>query len=656
MKFIKHLLALCVFAPSLAFADVSTIVEDGITVGVESTDSEGKGWSVRHLATQRGAELHGPVNLNGKWLYAIGGDVLTLSDDGRVVGRTTYPALIGGIRVEDNTLWLTLNTERHTGTLVAEVPHSETLQHPGAWSSYTLVALRTLSDVPPDIRKANRSPSPWRTIAPIKDDTSREDWERELTDLITIEETDLTNPMSSAYLGLAYQTLGQDALVGPAFDRAVARTKTWSDDLMVCGALERAGLIDAAKTACARAVDRMEEAGLRPKALWSLVLMVSTTQDLRVAMAQAVESKDYEAIDRIAGYFHAAFPNGEASAYVWDSLGTWLAAQGQDGLAKRWLDTAQVVEEDPLHQLFHGQTRHIDLALLLMASFGIAFVIAGFAIGVRSQRRSPGGTGWRRFIRPPTPLEAVSVLGLFFLTMWAGVEASRGVSQIGQVAAMPITVLSDTLGAPDAIMWLEKFDDSPTRTELLTYARHELESMKAGSAVTLEKPPSIRISELIREESESDAGFNPIALFELAGERDAGPGPIFFYFASLPGFLFFMIVGRIVSQLLGREKLIGVCALLPGSLSGALAPWTAVAVVSGFLYIASPVGSILHNISMPAFSKYFGLDGIGIVIQEKPDMALMVTVLVVGLIAHIISVILYAKSDQTADPGNTSGV
>lgn len=239
------------------------------------------------------------------------------------------------------------------------------------------------------------------------------------------------------------------------------------------------------------------------------------------------------------------------------------------------------------------------------------------------------------------------MLALLSLTTWALLEASRGVSQIGHAAEMPFT---DTLGAPDVIEWLETFEDSPAKTELLTYATHELDAFKSGQEVTLERPSSTRVVDLVRERSKSDASFKPLHLLDLARAGKFGahhakdPGSIFLDLLFLTGLLFFMIFGRLASQVVPRKVLIGICAFVPGSLAAAAAPWVATAVIAAFFYIVTPFGSILHKIATPSFTRYYGLQAIEAYHVTKPDLILMVSFLVLGMLLHLVSVILYARS------------
>jgi len=83
--------------------------------------------------------------------------------------------------------------------------------------------------------------------------------------------------------------------------------------------------------------------------------------------------------------------------------------------------------------------------------------------------------------------------------------------------------------------------------------------------------------------------------------------------------------------------------LVPGVALGPFGVWCSTAIAAGFLYVATPMGSILSSVSTPVFGTYYGLGALGSKINLKPDMNAMITLLVLGLVLHGASVVWELK-------------
>jgi hypothetical protein len=226
--------------------------------------------------------------------------------------------------------------------------------------------------------------------------------------------------------------------------------------------------------------------------------------------------------------------------------------------------------------------------------------------------------------------------------MWVGIEASRGVAQIGDFASIPLSALSDGLGSPDAIAWLETSPESPLKQKFLEFSQHEIEAMKTGQRTKLAPPTPQEFVRLVEERASDRAGYNPLALFDLANltqsaAQSTTPSLLFLFFGALPGFLIFGIAGRLMaSSLSGRSRY--VLAMIPGVFTGPFAVWVSACIVAGAVYLLTPIGALLHNIAVPNFGRYYGLSSLVPEHNLRPDLNLILIIFVLGLAAHIFTV------------------
>lgn len=619
--------------PALTYTVIATLDEDGSKTGEMLGKSEtGQTlWAVSHPSAQRGASLHGPV-LNGQvWIYALGGDVLELDRDGHVVKRTPYPATIADLRLDGEKVWVTLESQRGSATDSVEVLHTGKSAGSGPWGSFPFVALRLSQDLPINTPET----------------LERDEWEPVISELIAAENIDFTNPILSAYLALGSSILEKDADADAAFSRAQKRSLTWADDMMLCGVLERAQRVELAMIVCARAVARMKDSGIRPEALWSLILVVSTTGDLRKAMEVAIEGKDADSVNRIAGYLRAAFPYAEGAEYAWSSLAEWMADNGASEKARVWKAASGEVISSNIARAPGIQTRIIDLGLLFMAAANLGLVMAGLALGIRAERRKPGTKNWRTWIPTPTLLEAVSLLLFIGATLATAFMASREVALIAETMTMPMSATTDGFAAPEVVTWLDGFETTPMVSELRLHSKQDLEFLKAGLPVS-PKPPRVGLAlDVVRERAASRAGLSPLAVFTVASDEEPNPlWAVFFMVTTLFNIVFFAAIGRLGARILGPDH--KAFLLIPGVASGPLAVWCATAISMGILYVATPLGTVLTSISTPQFARYYGLDGLDLELNLKPDIMAMMGLLALGLTIHIVGVAWQLKKSPTS--------
>ena len=565
-------------------------------------------WRVMHRSVRRDAGLHGPFLVGKTWYYAIGGDVLELDLKGHIVKRTQYPATIGGLWVDGEKLWVTLESLRGSGTDSVGVLHTGKTAGHGPWGSFLFVALRLIQDLPVDTPDS-LEPSKWKPVIPS---------------LIEAENIDLTNPILSAYVGLGFSILKNESDADAAFQRAQRRSLYWSDDLMVCGVLERAHRGAQAAAICGRAVERMKAAGVRPEALWSPILLVSTTGDLNKAMALAVEAKDLETVNRIAGYQRAAFPNVGGAEHVWSSLADWFAENGAAEKARVWTTAS-----DDTPRVQGIQTRMIDLWLVFRVAAYLGVLLVALAFGIRSERRKPGDNKWVTWLPTPTLLESISLLVFTGAIFAASFMANRELAVVTSGLEMPLSAATDGLAAPEVVTWLDGFDTTPMVRELRLHSTQELEFLKAGLPVT-SKPPRVGLTlDIIRDQATASA-------------NSTGFGDSLSLLNELYIILFvFSVIGRLGARLLGPNN--KVFMLVPGVALGPFGVWCSTAIAAGFLYVATPMGSILSSVSTPVFGTYYGLGALGSKINLKPDMNAMITLLVLGLVLHGASVVWELK-------------
>ncbi len=599
-------------APALTYTVTATLDEDGNKTDELLGKSEAGQtlWAVSHPSVQRGASLHGPV-LNGQaWIYALGGDVLELDRDGHVVKRTPYPATIGDLRLDGEKVWVTLESQRGSDTESVGVLHTGKTASRGPWGSFPFVALRLSQDLPPETRET-LGPSEWGPV---------------LLKLLEAEKVDLTNPILSAYVGLAYAILENETEADAAFDRARHRSLNWSDDLMVCGVLERAHRGEQAAIVCGRAVGRMREAGVRPEALWSPILLVSTTVDLQKAMALAFEAKDLETVNRIAGYQRAAFPNVGGAEHVWSSLADWFAKNGATDKARTWKSASDEARSDDVSRMSGSQNRTIDLWLLFGVAAYLGVLLAGLIFGIRSERRTPGNNKWITWLPTPTLLESVSLLVFTCAVFTTSFMATREIALITSAIEMPLSAATDGLAAPEVVTWLDGFDTTPMVSELRHHSKQELEFLKAGLPVT-SNPPRVGLTlDIIGEQAMASEGKYTAFWDSLA------------LLSNLYMFLlFFSVIGRFGARLLGPNN--KVFMLVPGVALGPFGVWCATAIAMGILYMATPINSILSSVSTPVFGTYYGLGALSSKMNLKPDMNAMIVLLVLGLVLHVVSVV-----------------
>ncbi len=591
---------------------------DGQSVGVRVSSDDGQLIrTIKHPAVAL-EEIYGPHLVGQTWMYAVGASILELDSQGRVARRTHYPALIGGLELEGDKLSVLLKTRWGGSETNAKVLHTGNVASYGPWDGFAFVD----RDLPVSTPKSTLA-SDWTPLA--------------FSDLNEAEENDLTSPLFPAYLGLGYSVLLQNTESNLAFKRASDRSSTWFDDVRLCGVMERAQRADLAQGICGRAVGRMPDAGVRPEALWNMIFVVAITGDLRKAMEAALQNKDIESAHRIAGHFRAIVPRAEGVELAWLSLSKWLVAHGAKDKAKVW-DAAydDVISSHPARSSTEG-TRMVDLALLFKVGGILALAVAGIALGVSSARRDVGQKGWRKWLPIPNLLEAISFTIFILAILWASFSSSRDVVLIEEYASMPNAAGTDGLASPEVLTWLDGFEATPMVQEVRDHSRQELNLMKAGLPASGKKLRVDLVPDVILERATARAGISPTAVFEVAGHDNPNPiMPFLFILTTLLNVLFFAVIGKAAARLVGPNN--KALMLIPGVYSGALGVWVTAAIVVGSIYILTPVGSIMTRLSTPDSAKYYGFEGLGVVSDLKPDLGGMIFLLVLGLLAHFISV------------------
>ncbi len=552
-------------------------------------------------------------------------------ENGQVVESYLYPAPVKNVEV--HTDHISLELVSNDGTSL-KIQHDPEFLGRGPWSSFTKAHMERRSELPDVIHELEAiDKAAWREAIP---------------ELVALQVEDPTDPMPPLYRALGRGVLGESDKIGANFERAEVLSTHWVDALALCGVAERLvvshGFAESrAQQACEKVLPAFEKTGMRPDFVWNLVIMVVVTHDLRAAMQAAVNAGDAKSADRIASRFEAFFPGAEGSPMAWGALSDWLAANQMPEEAKAWKARADELKESPSHRLFQGQTRRIDLALLVLSTFGFVMVLVGFASGRASALRNPTREGLKRWIVAPSLPEVLGVLVFLGFVGWATHEATRGVSEVGIIASAPLGALQQGYSDPEVITWLEGLMASPERDEFLKVARAEQDSLVKGTHHTEVLPSAEAFAKMVRAHADATKSSNPLAIFQMVSAIDAPSkgergllaqvsGPFFLSLSAFPLLLIFFVLGRQAAFGFGPTS--RVFYLVPASSAGMLAALVAFLFVAPLLYLLTPVGSILTDIAIPSVNKFYGLEGVGMAWESKPDKPWFILVLIASLVIH----------------------
>lgn len=645
MKTISILLLLVALtSPASAFQPDQPELAGPLTVQVKgdkitATKPSGKlAWAIQHHSVnrdQRTKEIRypmvGPVEFQGETFYAVRGDLLTLDTNaGRILARQQYPALISDLVVEGDKLLVELDIGHNSfgETTKVRTPYrSGFVAGRGPWESWAMVALRSYTDVPESLRDAEKF-------------AKRKDFTAERVILRNAEARDPTNPMFPAYRGLAANADGDVDAANTAFAKAIVATGLWHEQLLICGVLERANRPGLAASTCAAAKETLEQAGLRPEAMLSLIAYVVAMKELSIAMEAAIARDDADAVHRIGSASYAIFPNVEAGALAYSALAKWFRERN-DPRAEEWAQRADAALASPVMAGLGRRSREVDLWMLLIAAVFFALPFAGFGLGLR---RDPDGEDGHPWLPRPRIPDGITLAALIVATIPLAVAMNTEVSTIGYLAEAPIATFHEGYGSPDVVAWLEQMPEGKHRDELFAFAKHELEAMKAGKRVTMDPPDPLTSVLAIEDLAAARGRDEALSLSMMVGTGgdvslpNAAP-------LMLPGaliFFLFAVAGRITRKKM--PKIADTATLVcPGASAGFLSPIVVTAMLAGALYLFTPVGTILQSIATPAFEKYFGIGALRADTFFPMDTTWAWVALGGALVVHVVTTVLARK-------------
>ena len=555
-------------------------------------------------------------------------------EHGQVVESFRYPAPVKNVEVHSDHINLELVSNDGTSL---KIQHNSEFVGRGPWSSFTKAHMERRSELPDVIHEPE-----------VIDHAA---WREAIPELVALQVEDPTDPLPPLYRALGLGILGESDKIAANFERAEELSTHWVDALALCGVAERLvvshGFAESrAQQACEKVLPAFEKSGMRPDFVWNLVIMVVVTHDLRAAMQAAINAGDAKSADRIASRFHAFFPGAEGSPMAWGGLSDWLAANQMPEEAKAWKARADELKESPSHRLFQGQTRRIDLALLVLSTFGFVMVLVGFASGRASALRNPTREGLKRWIVAPSLPEVLGVLVFLGFVGWATHEATRGVSEVGVMASAPLGALQQGYSDPEVIAWLEGLQASLERDEFLKVAKAEQEALVKGISLSEDLPSSEDFVKMVRAHADATKSSNPLHIFQMASAIDAPSkgergllaqvsGPFFLSLSAFPLLLIFFVLGRQAAFGFGPKS--RVFYFVPASSAGVLAVVVAFLFVAPLLYLLTPVGSILTDIAVPSVNKFYGLEGVGMAWESKPDKPWFILALIASLAIHVLT-------------------
>lgn len=552
-------------------------------------------------------------------------------EHGQVVESYLYPAPVKNVEVHADHISLELVSNDGTSL---RIQHDPEFLGRGPWSSFTKAHMERRSELPDVIHELEAiDKAAWREAIP---------------ELVALQVEDPTDPLPPLYRALGRGILGDSDKIGANLARAEVLSTHWVDALALCGVAERLvvshGFAESrAQQACEKVLPAFEKSGMRPDFVWNLVIMVVVTHDLRAAMQAAVNAGDAKSANRIASRFDTFFPGAEGSPMAWGALSDWLAVNQMPDEAQGWRARAEELEESPSYTLFQGQTRRIDLALLVLSTFGFVMVLVGFASGRASAIRNPTREGLKRWIVAPSLPEVLGVLVFLGFVVWATHEATRGVSEVGVMASAPLGAMQQGYSDPEVIAWLEGLMASPERDEFLKVAKAEQDSLVKGTHHTEVLPSVEAFAKMVRAHADATKSSNPLHIFQMASAIDTPStgergllaqvsGPFFLSLSAFPLLLIFFVLGRQAAFGFGPTS--RVFYLVPASSAGVLAVVVAFLFVAPLLYLLTPVGSILTDIAIPSVNKFYGLEGLGMAWESKPDKPWFILALVASLAIH----------------------